>query len=52
MEGSSEAALSALTELAPRLTVELHPTGRMRAPHPGARELLQRGLAEHRTGRR
>lgn len=38
---SSEAALSALCELAPRLTVELHATGRMRAPHPGARELLR-----------
>lgn len=38
---SSEAALSALSELAPRLTVELHASGRMRAPHPGARELLQ-----------
>ncbi len=38
---STEAALSALSELAPRLTVELHASGRMRAPQPGARELLQ-----------
>lgn len=38
---SSEGELSKLSEASPRLTVELHPSGRMRAPHPGARELLR-----------
>lgn len=44
--GADEAALFGLTERAPRLSVELHPTGRMRAPHPGARELLRDRLRD------
>ena len=47
-EPAREAALAALTLEAPRMTVELLPDGRMRAPHANARDLLRDRLKQAR----